>query len=69
MTAQTGRTVKKFLAFYIDNSAASLTQVPINQVGDIGLDYEEVNLTNWSDAIMGILLDIANFGKLFTVKG
>lgn len=61
MTAKTGRTLKKFLGFYIDNAAASLVNIPLNQCGDVGLDNDEVELTNWSDAVHGILHDVPNF--------
>lgn len=56
MTAQTGRTVKRWVSFYVDDSAGTLRQIPVNAINGVGLDYEEQNLTAWQDAIQGALL-------------
>lgn len=57
MTAQTGRTVKRYTNFYVDDSAGTLRLIPVDSVNGVGLDYEEVDLTAWLDQVKGVLLD------------
>jgi len=56
MTAQTGRTVSRWVSFYVDDSGGTLRQIPVNGINGIGLDYDEQDLTAWQDAIHGVLL-------------
>jgi hypothetical protein len=55
MAAQTGRTVSKFVDFYVDNSSASLSQVKINNISLVGLVYEEHDMTAYQDAVKSAL--------------
>jgi len=56
MTAQTGRTVSKWTDFRIDDNAGTLRSIPVNSINGVGLDYEEVDLTAFQDAMKGVLL-------------
>ncbi len=55
MTAQTGRTVNRFITFKIHDSGGTLRTIPINSINGVGLDYESVDVTAWSDAVKGAL--------------
>lgn len=57
MTAQTGRTVSKFVDFRIDDSGGTLRSIPINSINGVGLTYPEVELTAFQDAVKGVLLN------------
>jgi hypothetical protein len=61
MTANVGRTVQHYTELWLDNSSGTLTQVKINQIGDIGLDYPEVESYAFVDAVKGVLLDTPSF--------
>ena len=61
MTANTGRTVSHYTKVYIDDSGGTLREIAVNSIGDIGLTYEEKDLTAWMDAIKGVLLDKPSF--------
>ena len=60
MTAQTGRTVQDFTKLYI-SSGAAMVDMKINTLGDLGLDYEEHDMTSWSDAVKGVLVGTPDF--------
>ena len=60
MTAQTGRTVSKHTAFFVDDSGGTLRQIPISSINGVTLDYDEVDLTAFQDALHGVLLNQAN---------
>lgn len=57
MTAQTGRGHLKNTQFWLDNSAGTLTNLSAyaNNVGAVGLDYEVVDVTAFSNAIKNFL--------------
>jgi len=55
MTANTGRTTSKWVTFSVDNSAGTLTQIPVDSINGVGLTYEEVDVTAFQDAIRGAL--------------
>lgn len=57
----TGRTVSKFFKLQIDDSGGTLRDIPTSTIGEVGLEYPEVDVTAWQDAIMGVLLDIPTF--------
>ena len=60
MTAQTGRTVSKWVKFLVDDSAGTLREIPVSSINGVGLDFDEVDLTAFSDALHGVLLNQAN---------
>ena len=60
MTAQTGRTVSKWTKFLVDDSAGTLREIPVSSINGVGLDYDEADLTAFSDALHGVLLNQAN---------
>jgi len=61
MTAQTGRTVKDFTKLLIGAAGGSMIDMKIDSLGDLGLDYEEVEMSSWSDAIKGVLVGKPDF--------
>lgn len=61
MTANTGRTVKRWVDVRIDDSGGTLRSIPVSSIGGVGLDYPEVELVAFQDAIKGVLLDTPEF--------
>lgn len=55
MAAKTGRTVSKRVNFVIDDSAATIRDIPINSLSVVGIVYEEQDVTAFQDAVMGRL--------------
>ena len=55
MTANTGRTVSKFVDFRIDDSAGTLRSIPVDSINGVGLTYDEVEVTAFQDAIKNAL--------------
>jgi len=55
MTANTGRTVSKWTAFLVDDSAGTLRSIPVDSINGVGLTYDEVDLTAFFDAVKGVL--------------
>ena len=54
MAANTGRTVSKWVTFNLGDGS-SMNSLVINSINGVGLDYDEVDLTAFSDAIKGVL--------------
>lgn len=55
MTANTGRTVSKWTAFLVDDSAGTLRSIAVDSINGVGLTYDEVDLTAFFDAVKGVL--------------
>ena len=55
MAVTTGRTVSRWTAFIVDNSSASMTQIPISGLSVLGVVYEEIDLTAFQDSVKGAL--------------
>lgn len=55
MSAQTGRTVSKWVRFIVDDSSGTVREIPINSLSVVGLVYEEQDLTAFQDAVKGVL--------------
>jgi len=64
MAAQTGRTVQDWVNLLISNGA-SMVSIPIDTLGDIGLDYPETAMTAFVDAIKGVLVGKPDFSLTF----
>lgn len=60
MAVQTGRTVAKWVAFLLSDES-SMRELAVDNIGPVGLDYPEEDLTAFMDAIRGVLLGIPNF--------
>ncbi len=60
MTAQTGRTVQDFTSFLISQGGA-MRVIPIDSLGDVGLDYPEIEMSAFQDAIKGVLIGKPDF--------
>ena len=55
MTAQTGRTVTRYVNFVISDTGDTLRDIPINSLSVCGVTYEEQDLTAFQDAVRGAL--------------
>ena len=55
MTAQTGRTVSKHVAFKIDDSVGTVREIAVNSINGVGLVYDEMDVTAFMDAIKNVL--------------
>lgn len=60
MAVQTGRTVSRWVRFVLDDSAGTLREIPVNSINGVGLTYEEVDLTAFQDAVVGVLSNTPN---------
>jgi len=66
MTAQTGRTVRDFTSLLIGKAGGSMTVIPIDSLGDVGLDYAAEDLAAFTDAIKGVLVGKPDFSLDFS---
>jgi len=55
MASQTGRTVSKWVDFRIDDSGGTMRSIPVDSIGNVGLEYPEADLTAFQDAMRGAL--------------
>ena len=67
MTAQTGRTVSKWVIFEIEDSGGALRSIPVNSISGCGLTWDWVDLTAWKDAVKGGMNNQA--GVEITISG
>src|SRR5512146_362768 len=65
MAAQTGRTIPAFTVLKLGSAASDMQDMKIDNLGDLGLDYEEVDMSAWSDAIKGALVGKPDFSLDF----
>lgn len=54
MTANTGRTVSRWVAFLFSDGS-QMRELPVDTINGVGLTYDEVELTAFMDAIKGAL--------------
>ena len=55
MAIQTGRTVGKYVKFQLEDSGATLRDIPVTSINGVGLTYEEVDVSAIHDAVKGML--------------
>ena len=56
MTAQTGRTVEKWVTFKIDDTVPTLRTVTgVKSINGVGLTYDEMDVTALADALKNVL--------------
>lgn len=55
MTAQTGRTVNKWVAFLVEDSGGTIRNIPVNSINGVGLAYDEMDVTAFTDSIKNAL--------------
>ena len=65
MAQQSGRTVQDYTNFYIGGNGASMRQVLIDTLGDVGLDYPEEEMSAFQDAVKGVLVGKPDFTLTF----
>lgn len=60
MAAQTGRSNNKFIGFFLDNSAGTLTDLTAytKDVGDVGFEYDKQDVTALSDGAKNYTIGI-----------
>lgn len=51
----TGRTVGKFFKFQISDSASTIRDIPVNTIGNVGITYDEVDVSALQEALKGFL--------------
>lgn len=61
MAVQTGRTVSKYADFIIGDSSDVLRSIPVKSIPDLGIDFDEVDVTALQDAIKNMLAGQGNF--------
>lgn len=65
MAVQTGRTIPAYTKLLMGAAGGSMYDMKIDSLGDLGLDYEEVEMSAWSDAIKGVLIGKPDFSLTF----
>ena len=60
MTAQTGRTLGRYVNLLISDGTA-MRSIGVNAINGIGLTHGEVELSAFQDSVIGVLLDTPNF--------
>jgi hypothetical protein len=58
MANQTGRTVSKFVKFYVDNGSAVVKEIAVDSINGVGLDYPAKDFAAFQDAIHAVLPEI-----------
>lgn len=61
MAAQTGRTVSEYTTLKIGSAASDMQDMRIDELGDLGLDYPETDMSAWSDLVHTYLVGIPDF--------
>jgi len=62
----TGRTPSRFLKVQIEDSGGTLRDIPVRTIGDVGLTYDEVDLSALQEVVKGFMSGQANFGVTIT---
>ncbi len=65
MAAQTGRTVPDFTDLKLGAASGSMYSMKIDNLGDVGLTYEEQDMSAWVDACKGVLVGKPDFSLDF----
>jgi len=58
----TGRTSPRFAKFQIEDSAGTLRDVPVTTLGNVGITYEEIDVTALQELVKGYLSGQGDFG-------
>ena len=62
----TGRTASKYMKFQIEDSGGTLRDIPVGSFGDIGITYDEVDVSSLQEAVKGMLSGQGNFSVTIT---
>lgn len=65
MTVQTGRTLPDFWELYIGAAGGTMYGMKINDLGDLGFDYEKKDMSAWVDGVKGYLVGKPDFELSF----
>lgn len=62
MAANTGRTNAKYIGFFLDNAAGTLTDLTAytKSIGTVGLTFEEQDVTAYSDGVKNVTIGRAD---------
>jgi hypothetical protein len=66
MAAQVGRTVSKWVKFYIGDNAGTIREIAVDSINGVGLNYPEKDLTAFQDAIRVALPEQPDFNLTIT---
>lgn len=62
----TGRTASKYMKLQIEDSGGTLRDIPVASFGDIGITYDEVDVSALQEAVKGMLNGQGNFSTTIT---
>lgn len=66
MPAQTGRTVPHFCKFQIEDSGGALRDIGVRSFGDVGLTYDEIDVSVFQELVKQFLANQATFSLTVT---
>ncbi len=61
MAVQTGRTLQDFIVLKLGSAVSDMQNMKIDSLGDLGLDYEEQEMSAWCDAVKGYIVGQPDF--------
>lgn len=62
----TGRTPSRFVKVQIEDSGGTLRDIPVRTIGDVGIAYEEVDLSALQEALKGFMSNQGTFALTIT---
>lgn len=62
----TGRTVGRFTKMQIEDSGGVLRDIPIQSYGNVGITYDETDVSSLQEAVKGMLASQGNFSLTIT---
>jgi hypothetical protein len=63
----TGRTSPRFAKFQIEDSGGAMRDVPVSSFGDVGLTYDELDVSAFQELVKSFVTGMANFS--LTISG
>lgn len=55
MSANTGRTTERFVYVIVADSSDTLREIPVDGIGDVGVNYDAVDISAWADGVKSYL--------------
>lgn len=62
----TGRTSPRFAKFQIEDSGGTMRDVPVSSFGDVGLTYDEMDVSAFQETVKSFISGMANFSLSMT---
>lgn len=63
----TGRTSPRFAKFQIEDSGGTMRDIPVNSFGNVGLTYDEIDVSALQELVKSFVTGMANFS--LTISG